>query len=280
MLSSVFQTARALQLTGLGQVAATLIIIYDHVLTFDDEIRIMWGGKFSTVTFFYFVNRYIGGGVMIVNILLSFHTSFSVTTCKVLDLVTVFGPFVCVWSNQVIMLIRLWVMYNNSKKILMLTLGLLAAEIAGIMAALFVWLHSVTYTNLPLGPAFYPVWRMCAFSSTGTLLTAIYVPIFCYELIMFSLALFAVFKRLGGIKREWKTTSIGLTVNMLLKYSIVYFVLYFAGCAIATGMYFGLHSEYLNITNAFLMAYSIIFCGRFVLSARNFSHTGEGSNVY
>ncbi|EIW78535.1 hypothetical protein CONPUDRAFT_75183 [Coniophora puteana RWD-64-598 SS2] len=190
------------------------------------EIRIMWGRKFSVVTFFYFVNRYIGGGVMM---------------CKILDLVTVFGPFVSVWSNQVIMLIRLCVMYSNSKKILVTTLGLLPAEIAGIMAALFVWLHSVAYTNLPLGPEFYPsVWRMCAFSSIGTLLTAIYAPIFCYELIMFSLALFAVFKRLGSVKREWKATSIGLTVKMLLKYSIVYFVLYFAGCAIATGMYFGL----------------------------------------
>ncbi|EIW81788.1 hypothetical protein CONPUDRAFT_72180 [Coniophora puteana RWD-64-598 SS2] len=185
------------------------------VQSFDDEIRYIW-------------NRYMGDAMMVLNILR-----------KNFELVTVFGPIICVWSTQMIMQLRLYVMYNNSRKLLAFTLTLLLAEMAGMLVAVFVWLRSIAYTNRPLAP-FISSWHMCAFTSSGRVLTAVYVPIFSYELMMFSLALFSVFKRLRVDVERWKINPLQATVRMLLRDSIIYFLACFTACAVATGMYLSL----------------------------------------
>lgn len=40
------------------QVERTVILYYDHVVTFDDEYRYIWQNKWSGASCLFFVNRY------------------------------------------------------------------------------------------------------------------------------------------------------------------------------------------------------------------------------
>jgi len=175
------------------------------------------------------------------------------------------------------MQLRLYAMYSNSKRILSFTLTLLLLEIAGTVTVIAIWMRIITYNNRPFAP-WIDSWHMCATSSPNRSLTAIYVPIFAYELVMFGLALFAVFHKLGGIGIAVQSrTRLQATVNMLFKYSIVYFAVYFIACAVAIGMYIGLPPTYIDVLNVFLMAISVLLGSHMVLGARDFNPAPEVS---
>ncbi|EIW78538.1 hypothetical protein CONPUDRAFT_167530 [Coniophora puteana RWD-64-598 SS2] len=272
---ALIQTVDVLQATRFCQVAAVVIVIHDYVLNFDNEIRHIWGKRFSLVTVLYLVNRYVGSIIIICDALLFTNTSFSVQVSKIFQLIACFGPFISIWSTQLIMQLRLYAMYSNSKRILSFTLTLLLLEMAGTVTVIVIWMRIITYNNRPFAP-WIDSWHMCATSSPNRSLTAIYVPIFAYEMVMFGLALFAVFHKLGGIGAAVQSrTRLQATVNMLFKYSIVYFAVYFIACAVAIGMYLGLPPTYIDVLNVFLMAISVLLGSHMVLGARGFSPTPE-----
>jgi hypothetical protein len=121
--------------------------------------------------------------------------------------------------SLVIMQLRIYAMYRKSKKILAFTGVCFVLEIAAICTVLALnFDHSLTYTNEPI-PGLL---NMCATSSIDRSFTAIYVPIFAFELLLFILALSVVFKHM----RNTHTIAgkrIHNTMATLVKYNTIYF---------------------------------------------------------
>lgn len=146
-------------------------------------------------------------------------------------------PFASVWATQsilfrllpqegthsvfflVIMQLRIYAMYRKSKKILAFTGICFAMEIAAICTVLAMnFDHALTYTNEPIPGLF----KMCATSSIGRSFVAIYVPIFCFELLLFLLAIFVVLKHM----RNTHTVAgkrLHSTMATLIRYNTTYF---------------------------------------------------------
>ncbi|KAG2367734.1 hypothetical protein BDR07DRAFT_230049 [Suillus spraguei] len=110
----------------------------------------------------------------------------------------------------------------------------------------------LNYTNQPI-----PGLQMCATSTINESFTAIYVPVFCFELLLFILAISVVFKHMKNT-HTIAGKRIHSTMATLLKYNTIYFFVEMAGCGIATALYLGLPSIYLEITNSALIATAII----------------------
>lgn len=165
-----------------------------------------------------------------------------------------------------IMQLRIYAMYRKSKKILAFTGVCFVLEIVAICTVLGLnFDHSLTYTNEPI-PGLL---NMCATSTIDRSFTAIYVPIFAFELLIFILALSVVFKHMRNT-RTIAGKRIHSTMATLVKYNTIYFFVEMAGCGTATALYLGLPSIYLEITNSALIATTIILGSRLVLGTRNF----------
>ncbi|KAG2155632.1 hypothetical protein DEU56DRAFT_768354 [Suillus clintonianus] len=245
-LSIIFDDIRILQMGRMFQLAATIVVLYDHVLCSQRERR-----SKSLVTYLYFINRYVGDAISICRILFHFQS---------------YGPFVSVWATQTIMQLRIYAMYRKSKKILALTGVCFILEIAAICTVLALNFDgSLTYTNDPI-PGLL---RMCATSTINKSFTAIYMPIFSFELLLFALAISVVFKHMKNTQTV-AGKRIHNTMATLVRYNSIYFFVEMAGCGIATGLYLGLPSIYLEITNSALIATTIILGSRLVLGTRNF----------
>jgi len=198
-------------------------------------------------------------------------TSFSVHTCQTLFQFQVWGPFLSVWSTQAIMQLRIYAMYMKSWKILAVTGACFAVEIASISYVLAInFDHDVIYTNEPL-----PGLHMCSTLNLGKKFTAIYVPIFCFELILFCLAGHVVYKHMARMRNVGGSRRLHGTMRMIVKYSTLYFFIEFLACVIATAMYLALPIIYLELPNSFLVATTIILGCRLVINTRDFNSSSS-----
>jgi len=225
------------------------------------------------VSYLYFVNRYLGDLVIIFDTILYVNTFFTVEQCRAFLQISIWGPFVVVWSTQLIMQLRLYAMFAKSRKILCIIAPLLLAEIIGIIVVLVLFIRNMEYTNVPI-PVPGLDYHMCGAVANERLLTALYVPLSCYELIMFALAIGALVKKYGAGRKDGigRGASLNATVNMLLQSSIEYFFVYLVACAVALGMYLGLPSAYSEILNSFLTVASTIVGSRLVLNFRAYNY--------
>ncbi|KAG1774060.1 hypothetical protein EV702DRAFT_1242706 [Suillus placidus] len=282
-LSILFDDVRILQMGRMFQLAATFVVLYDHVLCSQREVDLIWNRSKSLVSYLYFTNRYFGDAISIISAILFMSSTFSVNltspiyihslindtlciSCRILFHFQSYGPFVSVWATQTIMQLRIYAMYRKSKKILACTGICFVLEIAAICTVLALnFDHSLTYTNEPI-PGLL---NMCATSTIDRSFTAIYMPIFCFELLLFVLAIFVVFKHMKNT-HTIAGKRVHNTMATMVKYNTIYFFVEMAGCGIATALYLGLPSIYLEITNSALIATTIILGSRLVLGTRNF----------
>lgn len=265
-LSILFNDIRILQMGRMFQLAATFVVLYDHVLCSRREVDLIWKRPKSLVSYLYFVTRYFGDAISIISAILFMSSTFSVNTCRILFHFQSYGPFVSVWATQMIMQLRIYAMYRKSKKILAFTGVCFILEIAAICTVLVLnFDHSLTYTNEPI-PGLL---NMCATSTIDRSFTAIYMPIFCFELLLFVIAISVVFKHMKNT-HTISGKRVHNTMAAVVKYNTIYFFVEMAGCGIATALYLGLPSIYLEITNSVLIATTIILGTRLVLGTRNF----------
>ncbi|KAH7927237.1 hypothetical protein BV22DRAFT_291492 [Leucogyrophana mollusca] len=273
MEAEILEDARILQVSRLCQLAAAVVVIYDHVLTFHDEVDFIWKRPSSLVTILYFWNRYVGDAIIIIIAILFCSTSFS-PEMTLLDSVATFCSNFKRGDRSrqfglhrvAIMQLRIYAMYQKSKKILAVTAVCFVMEIAAISAVLATHFdHTLSYTTEPI-----PGVHMCATSAIGKAFTAIYIPIFSFELLLFVLAITVVFKHLSHTPHVPGLRRLQTTMRMLARYSTIYFFVETAGCAIATGMYLGLPPVYIEVANAFLVPITVILGSRFVLNTRSF----------
>ncbi|KAG1754818.1 uncharacterized protein EDB91DRAFT_1095722 [Suillus paluster] len=164
------------------------------------------------------------------------------------------------------MQLRIYALYRKSKKILAFTAVCFVMEIAAICTVLAInFDHTLTYTN----EAIPGLLNMCATSTINRSFTAIYVPIFSFELLLFVLAISVAFKHMNNI-RTIAGKRLHSTMATLIKYNTIYFFVEMVGCAVASGLYLGLPPIYLEIANSALIATTIILGSRLVLGTRNF----------
>ncbi|KAF9467225.1 hypothetical protein BDZ94DRAFT_1249888 [Collybia nuda] len=102
---------------GQVQLATTVIIVYDHLTTFDREIELIWAKKWSLAQIFFIINRYLGDAVyMYVKTIGTSPTIQNVTF--IWACFQTWGLNIVLWSMQAIMQHRIASIYSNSRKVI------------------------------------------------------------------------------------------------------------------------------------------------------------------
>lgn len=124
-LAAVETIVRNLNITRYVSAGACVVLLYDHLLTLDDEIQYIWKTKTTVPKVLFLLNRYLVPIVMIVNMyeiagLSSSHPSD--LFCKVWFPATTFLGSISIANGHFIVMLRIWVLWNRRTKPVVFTL--------------------------------------------------------------------------------------------------------------------------------------------------------------
>lgn len=255
-----------LQATHCAHVASSTIIVYDHLITIDDEFRLIWNSPWSLGKLLFLFNRYFGLTSVIVNIYGLFTTSLTDDFC-----VSFFrwqgatGVAVCVVS-EIILLMRLYVLYLLNKKVLVVMLvGFVIAS--GFAAAIMgVVMQNVTATVVTL-----PGLRsMCVPHNISSRFYTFWIPFLGFESLLCALALYRGFQTFRMDKSVY--TSSRLLIRVLIRDSVLYYLAVFAAYFTNMLMWMAAPASLLELPIGFAVAMSCVLGNRMMFNIRQASH--------
>ncbi|KAG2033222.1 hypothetical protein BDR03DRAFT_968009 [Suillus americanus] len=212
----------ALEWNNIVSVAIITLISYEYMLQFGKEVTFVWERQWSVMTYLYLAVRYLGiVHAMYVAVIVSFRRCF-VCYGMFLFMKWSFSAYICL--AEVILIWRLYVLYNQSKLILYVLLGLFLPIVAlYIWVNIFLWsrpsaisVQEIIITpNIKYCTTFYHIGPMPALYAS--------IPVICYDIFLVVLAIAVLVKHLKerkGLKMKPNTY-----VVMIVQYHVIYFVL-------------------------------------------------------
>lgn len=195
--------------------ASCIVNLYDHLITLDSEIEHVWRSKqkWRLPTYCFFVFRYIPPVISIVNFFADHDPRFRGSICQNWIWLPVFNAPLVSMSTGVILVLRVWVIYNKALWVIILLVPLYLAEI-GVM----LW-------SVPAGaPAQLPPgWVGCVPSKkpgTGNRLSAMFVAALAFDTVLFALTI------ARGIFFRATRSKIGIG-KLIIRDGTVYFFIIF-----------------------------------------------------
>ncbi|KAG2065294.1 hypothetical protein BDR04DRAFT_1108761 [Suillus decipiens] len=178
IISEALESSQAVAVGALG----FTILVWDHAITFADEVEIIWGRPKKLLTFLFLLNRYLTPIGFIVNLVAHSLPSWSFIKCQ--HFVRYEGAMTAVGIQVVglMMFLRVRAMYCNNRYV-----TILVASLFFVWVAVGAWLlsHGVAVHNSP----FMHPCRMEFSARVGKLASAwAWVPL-CYDTVIFALTL-------------------------------------------------------------------------------------------
>jgi len=162
--------------------AGLVVLIYDHFLTFSDELELYWQSKDSFSKYGFLTNRYVVPAMLIAISVESsdlWDATFSDASCRRLLATSSSIGVVSISLANILVLIgvvRLW----DKNRTVMWLLGGAFVVTTGATAIGMV----LTIAQLYDGIQYSPIAKMCIFTSTTSALLAVWAPPMIFELLM------------------------------------------------------------------------------------------------
>ncbi|KAF8840843.1 hypothetical protein BDN67DRAFT_968027 [Paxillus ammoniavirescens] len=249
------------QLTRFCQVSPYVVMLYDHFLTLDQEVEHIWNKPWTSSSILYIILRYPGSAFVFLG------KAF----------VYIQGWPVCVtgWLVQFILQMRLYALYNKSKKLVVFTGAIYLAEIIAMSGILLKIELAVEITNQPL-PGIY----ICTAQKTPSAMYSFWIPPLVLESVLFSLSIWIGVKR----SREYLKPAIikgnGMRlVNVIIMGNVVYFFGVLLSYIVNFAIWKALGPEWVEIPEGFPQAAAIIAGCRLILHVRDASSASSTHNT-
>ncbi|KDR66287.1 hypothetical protein GALMADRAFT_259566 [Galerina marginata CBS 339.88] len=213
---------RAGQITRYSELASACVILYDHLLTFDNEVKSIWTRKWSLPQVLFVISRYY---VLASAILDTWGMFFPVPTDSFCFALLRWQGWTCVIVSVLaagILQVKIYALYFLNKRILALMLTFFIGSVANS-----VWIMKGLLSKFQVKALSFPNGTFCVLYTLGiddALVYAFWIPILAFEFLLFMLAL------IRGLKMVNDTGSRSLLCNgqqliaILVRDSITYFI--------------------------------------------------------
>ncbi|KIJ58659.1 hypothetical protein HYDPIDRAFT_119340 [Hydnomerulius pinastri MD-312] len=284
--------ARIVQITRICQLAPYVVMIYDHILTFDQEVEHIWKSSRSLNTVVYLILRYSGNAFALLTMfafLAEEHASNDI--CRVFLFLNGWTGALVLWLIQrkrftaqdycisqsilttVILQMRLYVLYRNSKKILFLTGGAYIAEIVTMSMILGISDVDAYFVNEPAPGIF-----ICADLNAPKIFYSIWLAPVIFESILCLLAIRIGIQRSKDHFRPALMSGTRL-VNVVVMGNVMNFVGILLTCIVGAAISLNLGSEWLEVPVGFALAAEVITGCRLILHTRGAVSGGPHDNT-
>lgn len=266
MSSSATAIAHDISSFSYAQIAVAVAVLYDHALTFGREIDYIWRRSPSLVTALYLLDRYLGDAVMIIGVYLCLTGDASTQECFRLFQVRAWGTLLCSWLTQCIMQLRIYAMYQRTRRILVILVFAFFSEVLAVVVIIWKTIgpaSKLVVTNEP-----FPGKHLCSFSGISTDFVYLFIPVFCFEILLFFLAIRVSLNNTRERKATPGTSSLRVNsfMSILVRDSILYFFINLAMCAIVMALWRNLAALHANLSIPFIMFLEIMIGTRMVIN--------------
>ncbi|KAK0242982.1 hypothetical protein EDD85DRAFT_947129 [Armillaria nabsnona] len=215
------EIVRGLGVVRMCQLVATTVVLYDHAITFSQEVEYIWSKQWSASKILFILNRYLGELVLIAEGILFIKSSQSDLSLDVVLMHSLASAFyldgyfnaflICV--GGAVMSLRVVAMHEASKKILALVCALLIGELVSMVTVLSFSFRTITVLQLSQVHA-------CIRTGVPHYYWTFYLFPMALETVLFGLALSVAFKHI----RERGLLSGESVLDVLFRDSIYYFI--------------------------------------------------------
>jgi len=245
--------------------ASMALLLYDHLLTLDDEIQYIWRRRLSLITYLFLINRYLTPLGFIVNMLAYLSPLFTPEVC--VHFVRYEGAFttVSVGIAASMMIIRVYAVYGENKGILALLALVLSAQV-GVQAWLLSGAQAVPH------PAGEHNCTMVFGNNVGSWGSA-----YAWMPLLFDTTVLALtVLRTLGLVRSGRAGNI---VRTLLRDGIMYYSVIFSANLVLTVMLISAPVGIKGIAAQFEQLITVTMMSRITINLKKHAVQGGQSNV-
>jgi len=213
----VFKT---ILMSNYARVAFIILMLYDHIITLDKEVELIWTLRWRLPKIMFLINRYVLTLFIVLWHIPATHYPLSLSFCKFSNNFLTWSPIFTFNAAELVMVIRVCSLYGHRKVVVWLLSGFFVLSLIGsiTMQALLIQTYDTTwyYVSLP----------GCFLNAVGdpTLQRGSWPP---------SLVLEGTLTLLTAYKVISYRNEMNRTITMLARDSLVYFVIVFTGFALA-----------------------------------------------
>ncbi|KAF9457304.1 hypothetical protein BDZ94DRAFT_1326365, partial [Collybia nuda] len=202
--------ARHLQAWKYFQIAACVVLVYDHILTFSEEVERVWKKKITGVSILFLINRYVTPLLFIVIIDAFDDPIWTRSVCNRFVSFEGFSTVALIAICEIIMILRTYALYGQSRFILIPLMALWILQLTSSSIAM----HAGFPLSLP------PGFVGCIFTGSSTLFPAVWVTPLITDSVIFPLTIW----RTRNFIKEHKNT---LTIYIFSRDGAMYFFIIF-----------------------------------------------------
>lgn len=244
------------------QLASFVMLIYDHMLTFDQEIERIWKRPPSGATVLFLINRYLTPLQFII-ILNAFHDpQWTQEACSQFVVFEGASTVALIAVCQLLMILRLYALYARSRIVITFLITLWAAQIAVSAAGLREGFP------VPLPPGFIG----CIFTGTSKFFPALWVAPLIVDSVIF---LMTLLRSKAYTRRSHRTP----TLHVFVRDGTVYFLIIFMANLMNTLIYFIAPDAIKPIGASFSQLITAAMVSRLVLNLRSLSGATQNENL-
>ncbi|KDQ58695.1 hypothetical protein JAAARDRAFT_34537 [Jaapia argillacea MUCL 33604] len=254
----VVNAARTLRLCQLSTACA---VVYDHLITIDQEVELIWRRRWTLPKFMFLTIRYSSDLIVCYNVATFLNEGNLANKSRFIGF-TVQGwcSLVPFGASQVIAQLRVLAIYENSRKVTYFLLVGFFAQIIAICTILTLATLHVQVSDQPV-----PGLRICAAIYEPHYFFWFWIPICMFEFILFAFALWKGVSLLIGSKDEWSRNSLSY---IIFRDNVSYFFVVLMACLANTVVWGTLSPASWEISEGFSSAAYSIMGARLMLNLR------------
>ncbi|KZT52316.1 hypothetical protein CALCODRAFT_92785 [Calocera cornea HHB12733] len=191
VLTELAQGKGAQYIQGVGAVA----LLYDIVITFPDEVRLIWPAPRSITKYLYFVNRYTVAIAMIYDawVMSGFASPMTDQVCwRYYFAIEMWDCLEGMGIIGALVLFRVYALYKTTKYITALLILLWAIYLFPA-TSITIW-GFVTFYNQPGTLTYTPYLDTCALSGRPNDVYALWIPMLFFETVVFGMVMYKVYQ--------------------------------------------------------------------------------------
>ncbi|KAI6041417.1 hypothetical protein EDC04DRAFT_3139754 [Pisolithus marmoratus] len=244
-----------IRLTRTCQLVPSVLMVYDYLISIDREIEYIWKRPTTATTILYLIVRYFGTIYGLINTTV-FLCDISSKVSSVFLAIQGWPSCGVAWLVQTILQLRLYVLYDRSRRLLLFMGSAFVVEILAMAAILITANLTSGSTNEPV-----PGLKFCTNTGVSSSFYVFWLPTLGFECILCSLAVWA------GVRRS-RNNKIRL-LDVLIKGNVGYFLIIFLVSVMTAVMWGTLSEEWIEVPEGFPHAGTVIAGCRLILHLRD-----------
>ncbi|KAJ6615063.1 hypothetical protein B0H10DRAFT_2042563 [Mycena sp. CBHHK59/15] len=249
--------------------ATACLLVYELLTSLDDEVARIWSLNWRLPKILFILNRYIIRAMLVGLWIVADYPGTSAEFCRIYSYWQMIPLRLAILAAQALVVIRVWAIYNNSRRMLYVLATLYALEFAAVTMCVIV-------ATIDTQGAAQPVPLSCGLESrSGYLLqdyaSGTWIAPVCFEFLMVLITVFRLLPRWKwGEQRGLMGSGGNPTLDVLARDSLIYFGLIFTFTLTNTVIYeLRFASHYHSILLGPTSAISCIAVSRMMINMRS-----------